>query len=118
MSTPSTLLGQPPVRRRITIPANTGLGASVRALLEAAGYNGDIAAFQILATDSAGTTRSAFVVASPLPGVAAVEADFTTHGQYVPAGVDHYAPPSEGAANSLVRSASASAITAVALVLA
>lgn len=114
-----TQVGNPPQRIAITIPANTGNGSTIAALLAAAGYAGPtpIAVKIVGKAPNAETDRAAFVVASPRPGAAIATADYTTHGQYVPAGELYYTE-SDTDVQSYVRSASASTVSALVLVLA
>ena len=106
-------------RGQVTIPSNAGTGATLLSLIQAAGYPGPAAcAIKVTAKALDATTdRAAFLVASPrTPSAAVVAADFTTHGQPVPAGVEYAEPSDTDAAASKVRSLTAGTITAQAVV--
>jgi hypothetical protein len=106
-------VGNTPMRRAITIPDNTGLGSTFRALFIAAGLTQDqtdaIIGFKIP------PRLLGFVVANPMPGVAIQASDYTTHGQAV-ADIDLYYEPADLDLDSYVRSASGSAVTALAVI--
>lgn len=117
-------------RVAITIPANTGNGSTLRSLIASAtggisttalvaptptGDGSPLLNVKILGVDATGTSRAAFVVANTRQGASITATDFTTHGEYIAAGVDYY-EPADGDFDSYVRSASASTITAIAVV--
>lgn len=115
MTYPYSLCGSRLYRRRITIPDNTSTGATIKSLLLAAGYAGPVRWFKIsgvLISDKV-TPRPAITLASVGPGATAfAEADYTTHGEAVPAGVEYISGPSDLAGETAVRSDSASTILA------
>lgn len=115
MSTAYTLSGHKTIRCKVSIPANTGNGSTLLALLDAAGVPGvNVSSFKILATLVDGTTaRSAFVVASPRPGATITGTDYSNHGQPVYEGLEYRSEPSARDAESYFRSSSSSAIDAV-----
>jgi hypothetical protein len=117
-------------RYAITIPANTGNGATILSLLQAAGFSevtrlapGNAAfphGLKIAARTIDGAQRGALQVASPRydqtgTAVALTSTDFTTHGQFIPIGEEYYEPV-DGDFYSSVRSNTASAIPAMAVV--
>lgn len=124
MAATVTLMGSRTSRYAITIPANSGNGSTIAALLVAAGYDGPTTGiFVSIEATAPGVTfaaRAAFVAASPRPGVALTAiaaADFTTHGEPIDAGAAYSAASDADAASTYVRSATASTITALAKVL-
>lgn len=109
-------------RRQITIPANTEVtraATQLLKLLRVAGYEGPQTGVvvKILAYASDGTSRAAFVAATPLVRSGDVgggdlgAADFTTHGQYVPAAED-FSEPLDDLTETYLRSASGSTVAA------
>jgi hypothetical protein len=101
---------------KITIPANTGNGATIQSLLVTAGWPlPEPIGVKICGQIPAGTDRSAIVIASRRIGAAITATDYTTHGQYVPAGSDWY-EPTDLSAVLYVRSASTSTVDATCIV--
>jgi hypothetical protein len=91
------------LRVGITIP---NAGANVRELLRAGapGQSFDGAmTFVLLGLVPGGTDRGAVVLADPRPGASITGTDYTTHGQFVPAGRD-YTLPSANDLASFVKS--------------
>jgi hypothetical protein len=101
----------------VTIPANSGVGVTLRSLLTGniPDATKEIWSAKILGLLPDGTQRSAFVITSPRPGVAIAATDYTTHGRHVPAGVT-LDEPSAFDLDSYVRSFSAAGITAIVLI--
>lgn len=101
----------------VTIPANTGTGATLRSLITGniPDATKEIWSVKILGLLPDGTQRSALRMTSPRPGAAIAATDFTTHGRYYPAGVT-VDEPSAFDLDSYVRSDSASTITAILLI--
>jgi hypothetical protein len=104
----------------VTIPANTGTGATLRSLIVAAGNVPDptkeIWSAKILGSLPDGTARGALQLTSPRPGAAIAATDYTTHGRAFAAGVP-VDEPSAFDLDSYVRAKdSASTITAIVLI--
>jgi hypothetical protein len=106
----------------VTIPANTGTGATLRSLIVAAGNvpdpGKDIWSAKILGLLPDGTQRGALQITSPRAptGTAIAATDYTTHGRCIPAGVP-VDEPSAFDLDSYVRAKdSASTITAIVLI--
>ena len=103
-----------PYRQAITIPANSGNGATLRSLLTLP--DRPFVQAEICALLPDGSNRSAIVVASPRDGAAITATDYTTHGRHRAAGEAHVVPGPRGL-DDYVRSYSGSAITAIVEVL-
>ena len=122
MANPNTELGAIPIQRAISIPANNangGLGATIRSLLEAAGYVVPSELTIKITANQPGVTadlaRAAFTVAGPLPAVAIATADFTSHGQTISEGIEYY-EPSQRSVDLYVRSTTTSAVPALVVI--
>lgn len=104
----------------ITIPANGGTGSQLRALIQAAGYMGEVNACIIdpwlAGTSGIGIQRPAFLAATPRSGAAIASTDFSVHGQYVPAGQQWYVPVRRSSDEVYVQSTNASTIAALVIV--
>lgn len=101
-------------QRKITIPANTGSGATIRSLIEGVSFAGVACiAFRILGTLAEGTEHAAFHVASTGFGAAITGTDYTTHGELVAAGAIYNSFPSTKAADMYVRSTDANTVDVI-----
>jgi len=104
----------------VTIPDNTGIGATIQSLIDTALSGLDITqkAYKYVTIEgyipgAAGTQRAAIVVASKrLNATSVVAGDYTSHGKYVPAGTA-FTELSDATASVYVRSASGSTVSAV-----
>lgn len=109
-------------RWAITIPGSaTTTGAQLLALLQTAGYQGSSKNVKIsgwlAGTPGVGGQRPAFQAATPRAGgSAAVALDFTTHGEYIPAGQDYTPPTANDADDTYVVSCTTSTIVALCIV--
>lgn len=117
----SPLTSHAPIIVAISIPANTTTtGATIESLVKTALGGGIPRAFLQIVIDknqpAVSTDRAAFLVASTRPGTAIAATDFTTHGRYVEAG-EELNIPAEQAHLLSVRSATASAVPALATIL-
>lgn len=98
-----TLLGNATFRAQLAIQSNATTGDQLEALIRAAGYLGPITALRILAKTADGNDRGAVALASPRGAAPIALTDFSTHGEYVAAGIE--APVfSEKLAQSYIRS--------------
>lgn len=108
------------VRVAISIPASGGAGATLMSLLRAAGCDGSPTALYIdpIAPGTGGTSRLGFMAASPRQGTTvAVAGDFSTHGQYVPAGAPYYLPIERDVELTSVMSLNGSSVPALCIVM-
>lgn len=97
-------------RVAVTVPA---AGGTIASLISSVVGDGEIVlAVKILGKLVNGGDRVALTVASPRLGSAITSTDYTTHGQYVAAGVDYYEPADQDV-QSYVKAASDSAATVV-----
>jgi len=104
----------------VTIPDNTGIGATIQSLIDTALSGLDITqkAYKYVTIEgyipgAAGTQRAAIVVASKRIGATAVVAgDYTTHGKYIAAGAA-FTEISDATSSLSVRSSTSSAVTAL-----
>ena len=100
------------LRTRITLPAAGGrMGDLLRTALPGTDIS-RVLTVLILGQLPDGADRVAFTVADPRPGAAITGTDYTTHGQFVPAGQD-YTSPSAGDLDSYVKAAGDSPAIAV-----
>jgi hypothetical protein len=109
-------------RWAITIPASGGTPATIRNLLRAAGYQGEVAGVIIspwlAGTANAGTQRPSFMAATPRgASLAQVATDFTTHGEYVAPGQLYYVPAEDDDNQTYVQAVANATITALCIVL-
>lgn len=99
---------------RITIPAATDVGTTLGSLLAIAQLGPAPLTVEIAGVLSDGTTqRAAFVYASPRQGATPADADYSTHGRFVPASVDWRAPPGDQCGAVLIRAAAGLAFPAI-----
>ena len=120
MGNPNSENGVEPLQVKITIPDNTGTGASIRDLLALGGFAApercSIEISKMAPGVSDTTERGAFVVASRRRGAAIASTDFTTHGRPVPAGEAYYAA-SDKSLDGYVRSTTAATVDALVIIL-
>lgn len=118
-----TVMGNGARRFAITIPILSSNGSTIMDLLRAAGYDGPSTCVVRIHKNqpNSALARAAFVAANLrfTNGSSAVFAatDFTTHGQYIPAGEDYGESCDADASTTLVRSTDANTVSALAVVL-
>jgi hypothetical protein len=105
-----TMTGNPPFRCALSIQDNTGTGDKLLTLLRAAGFPGEPLMVRILGKKSDGTDRPAVVLATARPSAAIALTDFSTHGEYLAAGVESNALSQAFAEATFIRSAATAAV--------
>ena len=126
----NTTLGSDIWRGQLSIPGTATLDTTWYKLIAAAfAANGrtistpsnstQLISMRVYGVDATGVNHPAFIVANPravgtavtITPAAILATDFTTHGQFVAAGVEWVASPTTGDLNSYVQSTIAGAIT-------